>query len=158
MMPLRRGPTLFLASGPTSWQARHFLNTSAPSSGLPSCAAAEPKATIASEAARIAFRQACVRLRIIFHLLCEALPGKATRGASFFHATLRSSAPSQWRRRPIRDIPWPRKRGAERPHSPPSGGRPRSKIVMALVSLPEPDAAIVSRRGPIVDDLRRLVG
>jgi glycolate oxidase len=29
---------------------------------------------------------------------------------------------------------------------------------MSLVSLPEPDAAIVSRRGAIVDDLRRLVG
>ena len=29
---------------------------------------------------------------------------------------------------------------------------------MSLVSLPEPDAAIVSRRGTIVDDLRRLVG
>jgi glycolate oxidase len=29
---------------------------------------------------------------------------------------------------------------------------------MSLVSLPEPDAAIMSRRGAIVDDLRRLVG
>ena len=29
---------------------------------------------------------------------------------------------------------------------------------MSLVALPEPDAAIMSRRGAIVDDLRRLVG
>src|SRR5688572_31595004 len=38
--PLRVGPTLFFAVGPTSWQARHFLNTSSPFSTLASVASA----------------------------------------------------------------------------------------------------------------------
>src|SRR4029453_3627546 len=63
-MPLSSGPSLFLASAPTSWQARHFLNTSAPSSALPSCATAVPKAPTVSQPAIIVFRQTCVRLRI----------------------------------------------------------------------------------------------
>src|SRR4051794_31767310 len=82
-MPLRSGPTLFLASGPTSWQARHFLKTSAPSSALPSCAAAEPSVPIATEAATIVFRQAFMRLRVIFHLLCGSLPDKLSDGRCF---------------------------------------------------------------------------
>src|SRR6186997_1543213 len=52
-MSLSKGPTLFLAPGPTSWQARHFLKTSAPSSALPSWAAADWACSTTADAASI---------------------------------------------------------------------------------------------------------
>src|ERR1043165_10054479 len=51
--PLSTGPTLFLASAPTEWQGRHFLNEFSPAAR--SCAEALPTAAIRIAATAQAF-------------------------------------------------------------------------------------------------------
>src|SRR6478736_9380656 len=94
IMSLSTGPTLFLASGPTSWHARDFLNTSAPSLGSPSCATAAPATPNAAVAAMTPRRK--VRpIRPVMNSLLHNSPSrraKPSRPAGRSHATVGSSA------------------------------------------------------------------